>query len=152
VEDGRFGILPDDGPTVRLVGRAFDVLMALVEASGAVVSTDELSSRVRQGRIVDQDRQLGTIAALRKGFSANRELIPIVADGVTGSPARSARSPGTGGQVPAEAPADERAAQPRWTFFMAWAELMQNSKLVQPIQDLDTAVNVVTLGQMSEAV
>jgi mannan endo-1,4-beta-mannosidase len=47
--------------------------------------------------------------------------------------------------------ADELATQPRWTFFMAWAELVQNSKLVQPIQGLDTAVNVVTVGQMSEA-
>ena len=45
--------------------------------------------------------------------------------------------------------ADELATQPRWTFFMAWAELVQNSKLVQPIQRLDTAVNVVTVGQMS---
>ena len=35
---------------------------------------------------------------------------------------------------------------------MAWAELVQNGKSVQPIQDLDNAVNVVTLGQMSEAV
>jgi hypothetical protein len=45
------------------------------------------------------------IAALRQTFSADRELIPIVADRVTSSPARSARSPGTGGPVPAEAPA-----------------------------------------------
>jgi mannan endo-1,4-beta-mannosidase len=48
--------------------------------------------------------------------------------------------------------ADELAAQPRWTFFMAWAELVQSSNSVQPIQDLDNAVNVVTLGQISEAV
>jgi hypothetical protein len=87
--------------------------MALTEASGAVVSKDQLFSRVWQGRIVDQDRQLGTIAALRKGFSVDRELIPMVADGVTSSPARSARSPGTSGQVPAEAPADEPSRQAR---------------------------------------
>jgi DNA-binding winged helix-turn-helix (wHTH) protein len=73
VEFGGFGILADRRP-IRFGGRAFDVLIALLEASGAVVSTDELFSRVRQGRIVDQDRQLGTIAALRKGFSAS-ELI-----------------------------------------------------------------------------
>ena len=48
--------------------------------------------------------------------------------------------------------ADELATQPRWTFFMAWAELVQSSNLVQPIQDLDSASNVITLGQMSEAV
>jgi hypothetical protein len=71
------------------------------------VSNYELLSRLRQGRIVDQDRQLGAIAALRKGFSADRELIPTVSDGVTSSPARSAHSRGTGGQVAAEAPADE---------------------------------------------
>jgi hypothetical protein len=35
---------------------------------------------------------------------------------------------------------------------MAWAELVQSSNSVQPIQDLDNAVNVVTLGQISEAV
>jgi hypothetical protein len=49
-------------------------------------------------------------------------------------------------------PADELAVQPRWTFFMAWAELVQSNNSVQPIQDLDNAVNVVTLVQMSEAV
>jgi mannan endo-1,4-beta-mannosidase len=48
--------------------------------------------------------------------------------------------------------ADELAAQPRWTFFMAWAELVQSGNSVQSIQHLYNAVNVVTLGQMSEAV
>jgi DNA-binding response OmpR family regulator len=112
VEFGRFGILADGRP-IKLGRRAFDMLMALIEASGVVVSKDELLSRVRQGRIVDQDRQLGTIAALRKGFSADRELIPMVAHAVTSSPARFARSPGTGGQVPAEAPADEPSRRAR---------------------------------------
>jgi DNA-binding winged helix-turn-helix (wHTH) protein len=59
VEFGRFGILADGRP-IRLGGRAVDVLMALIETSGAVVGKDELSSRVRQGRIVDQNRQPGT--------------------------------------------------------------------------------------------
>ena len=56
VEFGGFGILADGRP-IRLGGRAFDVLMALIEASGA-------------------------IAALRKGFNAGSELIPMVADGL----------------------------------------------------------------------
>jgi DNA-binding winged helix-turn-helix (wHTH) protein len=47
---GRFGILADGRP-IRLGGRVFDVLMALIEASGAVVSKDELVSCVWQGRI-----------------------------------------------------------------------------------------------------
>jgi len=41
VEFDLFGILADDRP-IRLGGRAFGVLMALIEASGAVVSKDEL--------------------------------------------------------------------------------------------------------------
>jgi hypothetical protein len=92
VKLGRFGILADGRP-IRLGGRAFDVLMALIEASGVVVSKDELLSRVRQGRIVDENRRPGTTAALCKGFSADRALIPMVADGFTRSPAGSARPP-----------------------------------------------------------
>jgi hypothetical protein len=38
---GRFGILADDRP-IRLSGRAFDALMALIEVSGAVVGKDAL--------------------------------------------------------------------------------------------------------------
>jgi hypothetical protein len=44
--------------------------------------------------------------------------------------------------------AHELAAQPRWTFFMAWAELVQSGNSVQQIQDLYNAANIVTLGQM----
>jgi mannan endo-1,4-beta-mannosidase len=43
---------------------------------------------------------------------------------------------------------DELAAQPRWTFFMAWAELVQSGNSVQQIQDLYNAANVITRDQM----
>ena len=59
VEFGRFGILADERP-IRPGGGAFDVLMALIEASRAVVGKDELLSLVQQGRIVDENRQSGT--------------------------------------------------------------------------------------------
>jgi DNA-binding winged helix-turn-helix (wHTH) protein len=39
--------------------------MALIEASGTVVSKDELLSHIRQGRIVDENRQSGTRLPLR---------------------------------------------------------------------------------------
>jgi len=45
-----------EGRAIRLGGRAFDVMMALIERSGAVVSKDELLSCVSQGRIVDENR------------------------------------------------------------------------------------------------
>ena len=84
IEFGHFSILPHrrelraEGRPIRLGGRAFDVLTTLIEASGAVVSRDELLDRVWQGRIVDENRLAGEIAALRKAFGNDRELIRTV--------------------------------------------------------------------------
>ena len=58
---GRFQVLPDrremvaDGRPVKLGGRAFDVLMALIESRGAVVSKDALMARVWPGRIIEEN-------------------------------------------------------------------------------------------------
>jgi TolB-like protein len=84
VEFGRFRILPhrrevlaDDRP-IELGGRAFDVLMALIEANGAVVGKDELMSRVWPGRIVEESNLRAQIRALRKAFLGD-DLIRTVA-------------------------------------------------------------------------
>src|ERR1700719_2027179 len=85
VEFGRFRALPRrrellaDGRSVELGGRAFDVLMALIEASGTVVSKDELMRRVWAGRIVEENTLQGAISALRKAFGADRAVIRTVA-------------------------------------------------------------------------
>jgi DNA-binding winged helix-turn-helix (wHTH) protein len=58
---GRFLRLPHlrellaDGRPVKLGGRAFDVLMALIEAHGAVVSKNALMARVWPDRIVEEN-------------------------------------------------------------------------------------------------
>jgi len=84
IEFGNFRIFPHrrqliaDGRPIPLGGRAFDVLMALIEASGAVVSKDELLKVAWQGRIVDESRLAGEIVALRKAFGADRDLIRTV--------------------------------------------------------------------------
>src|ERR1700739_2171388 len=44
-----------DGGRVRLGGRAFDVLLALIEARGAVVGKDALKARVWPGRIIEDN-------------------------------------------------------------------------------------------------
>jgi DNA-binding response OmpR family regulator len=60
VEFGRFRIMPHrrevlaDGRPIELGGRGFDVLVALIEANGAVVSKDQLISRVWPGRIIEE--------------------------------------------------------------------------------------------------
>jgi TolB-like protein/Tfp pilus assembly protein PilF len=71
VEFGRFRILPHrrevlaDNRPIELGGRAYDVLMVLVEANGAVIGKDELMSRVWPGRIVEEGNLRAQISALR---------------------------------------------------------------------------------------
>jgi predicted ATPase/DNA-binding winged helix-turn-helix (wHTH) protein len=85
IEFGRFSILPHrrellaEGQPLDLGGRAFDVLMALIEASGAVVSKDDLIHRVWPDRIVEENSLQAQIAALRRTFGADRDLIRTVA-------------------------------------------------------------------------
>jgi DNA-binding winged helix-turn-helix (wHTH) protein len=84
VEFGRFRILPHrreflvDGQPIRIGGRAFDVLMALIEARGAVLSTDSLMSLVWPNRNVEQNAIQAQISALRDVFGADRDLIRTV--------------------------------------------------------------------------
>ena len=81
---GRFEVLPHrrellaDGKPLRLGGRAFDVLLALIEARGAVVTRDALLARVWPDRAVEQNALLVQISALRAALGADRNLIRTV--------------------------------------------------------------------------
>ena len=85
IEFGRFRVLPHrrellaEGRPFDLGGRAFDVLMALIEASGAVVSKDALMNRVWPDRIVEENTIQAQISALRRAFGADRDLIRTIA-------------------------------------------------------------------------
>jgi DNA-binding winged helix-turn-helix (wHTH) protein len=85
IEFGRFRILPHRGEVLAetraldLGGRAFDVLMALIGSSGAVVSKDTLMNRVWPDRIVEENSLQAQISALRRAFGADRDLIRTVA-------------------------------------------------------------------------
>jgi len=86
-EFGRFRIFPRrrevlaDGRPIELGGRAFDVLVVLIEANGAVVSKNELMSRVWPGRIVEDNNLHAQIKALRKAFSDHGLIRTIVGRG-----------------------------------------------------------------------
>src|SRR6201982_1142771 len=67
-----------DGRLVKLGGRAFDVLMALIEARGAVVSKNTLIARVWPDRIVEENNLQWQISTLRAAFGADRSLIRTV--------------------------------------------------------------------------
>src|ERR1700726_593137 len=85
IEFGRFSVLPHrrellaEGRSLDLGGRAFDVLMALIEASGAVVGKDVLMHRVWPDRIVEENNLQAQIAALRRALGADRDLIRTIA-------------------------------------------------------------------------
>src|ERR1700722_15659732 len=85
IEFCRFLVLPPrrellaEGRPLDLGGRAFDLLMALIDASGAVVSKDVLMNRVWPNRIVEENNLQAQIAALRRAFGADRDLIRTIA-------------------------------------------------------------------------
>jgi predicted ATPase/DNA-binding winged helix-turn-helix (wHTH) protein len=85
VDFGRFRVLLHrrellaDNLPVKLGGRAFDVLMALIEAQGAVVSKRALMERVWPDLIVEENNLQFQISTLRKAFAADRDLIHTVA-------------------------------------------------------------------------
>jgi DNA-binding winged helix-turn-helix (wHTH) protein len=85
VEFGRFQVVRDrrellaDGQPVELGGRAFDTLVALIDARGTVLGKDELMSRVWPDRVVEENNLAAQISTLRKAFGADRDLIQTVA-------------------------------------------------------------------------
>jgi DNA-binding winged helix-turn-helix (wHTH) protein/class 3 adenylate cyclase len=85
IEFGHFSILSHrrqllaNGQPIRLGGRAFDLLLALLETPGAVIGKDELLSRIWPGRIVEENRLQSEIWALRKALGVDRDLIQTVA-------------------------------------------------------------------------
>src|SRR5438552_1113366 len=85
LEFGRFKVvrhrreLLADGRPVELGGRAFDTLIALIDARGTVLDKDQLMSLVWPGRVVEENNLPAQIAVLRKVFGADRHLIRTVA-------------------------------------------------------------------------
>jgi DNA-binding winged helix-turn-helix (wHTH) protein len=83
IEFGRFRIVPRrrellaDGRPIHLGGRTFDVLMALIEASGAVVGKDALMDRAWPNRVEENSLHV-QISALRNALGADRNLIRTI--------------------------------------------------------------------------
>jgi DNA-binding winged helix-turn-helix (wHTH) protein len=81
---GRFRVLPDrrevlaDGQPLKLGGRAFDVLLALIEARGAVVSKRTLIAQIWPSQVVEENALQAQISTLRAAFRPERALIRTV--------------------------------------------------------------------------
>jgi len=68
-----------DGVPVPIGGRAYDILVVLVEAGGQLVSKDELLSQVWPGRFVEENSLQFHISSLRKALGPDREFIKTIA-------------------------------------------------------------------------
>src|SRR5947208_4809607 len=85
IEFGRFRVVRHrrellvDGRPVELGGRAFDTLVALIDAHGTVLGKDDLISRVWPDRVVEENNLQAQISLLRKAFGPDRDLIRTVA-------------------------------------------------------------------------
>ena len=68
-----------DGKPVELGSRAFDVLLALIEAAGMLVTKSELIERGWPGQAVEENNVQVQIHALRRVLGQDRDLIQTVA-------------------------------------------------------------------------
>jgi TolB-like protein len=68
-----------DDKQVELGSRAFDILLALIDADGAVVTKSELMDRVWPGTAVEESNLSVQIHALRRALGEDRQLIQTVA-------------------------------------------------------------------------
>lgn len=80
----RYWVLPRrrqllvDGRPVDLGGRAFDLLIVLLDAAGALVTKTEIMSRVWPSTVVDEGNLKVQMSALRKVLSEDRDVIKTV--------------------------------------------------------------------------
>jgi predicted ATPase/DNA-binding winged helix-turn-helix (wHTH) protein len=80
----RFRIFPQEGrllagdEPVEIGSRAFDLLVALVEAGGTIVSKDTLLARVWQNRAVSDNNLQVQIKAVRRALDPDRDLIRTI--------------------------------------------------------------------------
>ncbi len=81
LEFGRFIVLLRqrqllaDSVPIKLGTRAFDVLLTLLEADGALVTKEELFSRVWPGIVVAEENLKTQISVLRKALGEDRDFV-----------------------------------------------------------------------------
>ncbi|MBJ6980042.1 winged helix-turn-helix domain-containing protein [Luteimonas sp. MC1895] len=70
IDPGSRALIGADGAAIALTGRAFDVLLYLVERAPSMVGKDELLEQVWAGRVVNENNLTQAISTLRKALGA----------------------------------------------------------------------------------
>lgn len=134
-----------DGTPVKLGGRAFDVVMALVEARGAVVSKDALMTRIWPRQVVEENSLQSHISDLRAALGLDRDLIRTVSSRgyqFTGEVRIiSASTDGNGGEHRDE----PLSVPPPSNLPAAGSELIGRDDILDEILDLAAVHPLVTL-------
>lgn len=147
---GRFELQPNerrllaDGEDVPLGGRAFDLLLALAERPGRLVSKRALMDLVWPGLVVQDNNLAAQMSALRKALGEQvivtipgrgyRFVAPLVAAG--GAPADAATAPAAAGatdpsaRLPTRLPAQLQPLLGRDDDLSALAALLERHRLV----------------------
>ena len=148
LEFGRFRLLlrqrrlMADGAPIELGARAFELLLALIEAEGLVLTKDALMVRVWPGIVVAPENLKVQIAALRKALGESRDFIRtefgrgyrFTAAVRRSSIAEPATLPGTGGTGALVGP---DAALPLQVAAIVAQLACLEDKLAQALQRLD---------------
>jgi DNA-binding winged helix-turn-helix (wHTH) protein len=136
-----------DGQPVKLGGRTFDMLMALIEARGAIVSKDALKARVWPGRVVEENNLQAQIVRLRKALGPQRDLIRTVSGRgyqFTGDLLIVSGNPDERG-VAEMAAAQPASARPPTNLPEPVSELIGRDEELNEIQNLAAAHRLITL-------
>lgn len=151
---GRFRVLPHrrellaDGRPVRLGGRAFDVLMTLVEAQGAAVDKRTLMGRVWPDRVVEENNLQAQISALRSAFGVDRDVIRTVSGRGYQFTAKiniEPASPGEPGEPIGTVAAQPTSVQPPTNVAEPVSELIGRDEELADILKLVATHRLVTL-------
>src|SRR5215472_542088 len=67
--------LRSSGLLVPLGGRSFDIVEVLVQASGRLVTKDQLMAAVWPGMVVEENTLQVHVAAIRKALGVDREVL-----------------------------------------------------------------------------
>jgi predicted ATPase/DNA-binding winged helix-turn-helix (wHTH) protein len=128
------------GAPVPLGGRAFEIIAELVQADGELVSRNELTERVWRGIFVDESALRVHIAAIRKAFGPDRDMLGTTVG-------RGYRLLGSWRIRHVDPPAEAVATAPTPSTNIPAAafELIGRSSAIIHLRDLLSAYRIVSL-------
>jgi predicted ATPase/DNA-binding winged helix-turn-helix (wHTH) protein len=135
------------GVPVPIGGRAFEIIEALVQSAGELVTKTELMGRVWPGAIVEDNTLQFHISAIRKALGPDRGILKTASGRgyrLLGAWTLRPESTSSGDSIDLE-PTRSRAEQLQNNLPAATSDLVGRTVAVQHLRDLLSAYRVVTL-------